>query len=280
VTAVYGVFGWPVAHSRSPAMHNAAFAALGIDAVYVPYAIPPERLPRAVEAARALGLAGFNVTLPHKAAIMPLLSAIEPAARAIGAVNTVVRDGELLLGSNTDAEGLARSLSEAEVALRGAEVVLLGAGGAARAAVVGLADAGATRIVVAARRALEAQALIAALATQCTATELRATDMGAGLTQACARCTLLVQATSATLGETEAAHSFAAALPLQALPSTAAVCDLVYEPRQTAVLARAHGLGLRTVGGLGMLLRQGGLAFERFTGQAAPIDAMRAALGA
>jgi shikimate dehydrogenase len=278
MTAVYGVFGWPVAHSRSPAMHNAAFAALGLDAVYVPYAVTPERLARAVEAAHALGIAGFNVTLPHKAAIMPLLSSVEPAALAIGAVNTVVRDGDRLLGSNTDAEGLARALLDEKVALEGAVVVVLGAGGAARAAVVGLAAAGAAQIVVCARRAGQAHALIEALAEPCKASELLAGDMGAELATACSRCTLVIQATSAGLGDSTLARTFADALPLPALPRDAVVCDLVYKPRKTAVLERAERLGLRSVDGLGMLLHQGALAFERFTGQTAPLHAMRAAL--
>jgi shikimate dehydrogenase len=278
LTAVYGIFGWPVAHSRSPAMQNAAFAALELDAVYVPYAIAPARLERAVEAVRALGIAGFNVTLPHKAAIMPFLTAIDPAARAIGAVNTVVRDGEQLFGANTDAEGLARALHEANVPLQDSEIVVLGAGGAARAAVVGLAHAGATQIAIAARRAPEAEALVAALASHAGAARLRASGFGADLTDACKRCSLLIQATSATLGASAEARSFADNLPLAALPRSAVVCDLVYKPRQTALLERAQALGFRTVDGLGMLLHQGALAFERWTGRAAPLSVMRAAL--
>jgi shikimate dehydrogenase len=291
VTQVYGVFGWPVAHSRSPAMHNAAFAALGLDAVYVPLAIPPERLRHAVEATSALGLHGFNVTLPHKTTIMPLLASIEPSARAIGAVNTVVRDGARLVGTNTDAEGLARSLREANVVLQGADVVLLGAGGAARAAVLGLADAGAARICIAARKLEQAQALASSLATHTPATALRACVLdhsldgtapalrgSASLEVAFGSATLLVQATSATLGDTAAAQAFAAALPLEALPRSAVVCDLVYKPLETTLLARARTDGLRCVDGLGMLLHQGALAFERWTGKPAPLEAMRSAL--
>jgi shikimate dehydrogenase len=279
VTAVYGVLGWPVAHSRSPAMHNAAFTALGLDALYVPYAVPPDRLARAVEAVRALGIAGLNVTLPHKAAIMPLLSSIEPAALAIGAVNTVLRDRERLIGANTDAEGLARSLREAGVALQAIEALVLGAGGAARAAVVGLAGAGAARIVVAARRLDQAQALVTSLAPHCGSCSLAPSALGAALAAPMARSSLLVQATSATLGSgNDAARAFVAELPLHALPSAAAVCDLVYKPRQTLLLERARALGLATVDGLGMLLYQGALAFERWTGRPAPLGVMRQAL--
>ena len=279
MTSVYGIFGWPVAHSRSPAMHNAAFAALGLDAVYVPYAVPPDRLPAAVDAMRVLGIAGLNITLPHKAAIIPLLDSVDATALAIGAVNTVLRDGARLLGTNTDAEGLARSLREANVALSGAHVIVLGAGGAARAAVVGLAHAGAARIVVAARRIGESQALTALLANACDSTQLVALDLGPSLTRAAADCTLLIQATSATLGASPSAVDFAEALPLGVLPPHAVVCDLVYKPLRTAVLQRADALGLRTVDGLGMLLHQGALAFELWTGQAAPLAVMRKALG-
>src|SRR5262245_45482244 len=115
-------------------MHNAAFRVLGRDALYVPFAVPPERLPQAIEAVRTLGVRGLNVTLPLKTDVMALLDEIEPAARAIGAVNTVLRDGDRLIGTNTDAGGLTRSLVAGGVKLQGEQVVVLGAGGAARAA--------------------------------------------------------------------------------------------------------------------------------------------------
>ncbi|MFI5308480.1 MAG: shikimate dehydrogenase [Polyangiales bacterium] len=278
MTAVYGVMGWPVAHSRSPAIHNAAFAVLQVDAVYVPYAVPPERLGRAVEAARALGLSGWNVTLPHKSAIMPFLSVIEPAATAIGAVNTVLRDGERLIGANTDAEGLTRSLREAGVWLQGARAVVLGAGGAARATVVGLAAAGVAEIAVAARREEAAEGLVTELRAHCAQSVLTTSDLATGLATACTGRSLLIQATSATLASAANAQAFADALPLRALAPGATVCDLVYKPRETALLGRARSLGLPVVDGLGMLLHQGALAFERWTGLPAPLGAMRSAL--
>ena len=116
MTTVFAVLGWPIAHSRSPAMHNAAFAAAGLDAVYVPLAVPEARLPAAVAALRALGIAGCNVTLPHKHAIMALLDEVDATAQAIGAVNTVWRQDERLLGTNTDGAGLCASLRERDVA--------------------------------------------------------------------------------------------------------------------------------------------------------------------
>jgi shikimate dehydrogenase len=280
MTAVYAVLGWPVAHSRSPAMHNAAFQTLDLDAVYVPLAVPPERLAQAIAALRALDIAGANVTLPHKAALLALLDEVEPGARAIGAVNTIVRDGQRLLGANTDAEGLARSLLHAAVGLNGARAIVLGTGGAARAAVVGLAGAGAEQVWVAGRRPAQAQALIAELSAHCAPCTLAAADLAALPSAALSACDLLVQATSATLGDSAGAHAFAATVPLEALPARATVCDLVYKPLHTALLQRASARGLRTVDGLGMLLHQGALAFERWTGRQAPLEVMRAALQA
>ena len=276
--AVYAVLGWPIAHSRSPAMHNAAFAAAAIDAVYVPLAVPEERLPAAVSALRALGVSGFSVTLPHKHAIMPLLDEVDATARAIGAVNTVWREGKRLRGTNTDGAGLCASLREHDVTLASSRGVIVGTGGGARAAGGGGAPGGAGSGVLEGRRPEQARELAAELARACGTTRLSSCDLGAELTRACANATLLVQATSATLGASPDAQAFAAALPLDALPQGAVVCDLVYKPRQTLVLRRAAARGLCTVDGLGMLLHQGALAFTRFTGIPAPLEVMRAAL--
>jgi shikimate dehydrogenase len=278
VTAVYAVIGWPIAHSRSPAMHNAAFASMAIDAVYVPLAVPEARLSAAVAALRVQGISGFNVTLPHKHAIIALLDEVDAAAQAIGAVNTVWRKGKRLLGTNTDGAGLCASLCEHDVTLAGSEAVVLGTGGAARAAVVGLAQAGVSSITIAGRRPEQARGLAAELEKACGRTRLSSTDLGPGLARACAGATLLIQATSATLGDTLEATAFADALPLAALPANAVVCDLVYKPRQTTVMRRATERGLRTVDGLGMLLHQGALAFTQFTQRPAPLDVMRDAL--
>ncbi|HMI91291.1 MAG TPA: shikimate dehydrogenase [Polyangiales bacterium] len=278
MTAIYGVLGWPVAHSRSPAMHNAAFAALGLDALYVPLAVPPARLPAAIAALRTLDVAGANATLPHKSALIALLDQVEPAALAIGAVNTIVRDGARLLGANTDAEGLARSLQYAGVGLAGMRALVLGTGGAARAAVVGLAGAGVERIAIAGRRRDQAQQLALELGAHCAPCALDACDLAALPPALLAACDLLVQATSATLGDGADAQAFAASIALAELPAHAVVCDLVYKPLHTALMRAASARGLRTVDGLGMLLHQGALAFERWTGQPAPLEIMRRAL--
>lgn len=273
MTRVYGVLGWPVAHSRSPAMLNAAFAAAGVDASYVRFPVSPDALADAVRGLRALGIAGANVTVPHKTSVLPLLDSVDDAARAIGAVNTVVRgeDGRLH-GLNTDAGGLVRALVEAGARLEGARALVLGAGGAARAAIYGLAGAGA-EVTVAARRQEAARALWHDALSLSDET---------GLRTALTRADVVVHATSATLlgDEDRATRLFLAQLPLEALRPGTLVTDLVYTPRDTALLRAARAHGARTLDGTAMLLHQGALAFERWTGLPAPLEAMRAALDA
>jgi shikimate dehydrogenase len=276
---VYCILGFPIGHSRSPAMHNRAFEKLGIAAHYVPFAVAPESLPDAVRGVRALGIRGFNVTVPHKIAIMPWLDEIDAVARDVGAVNTVVREGGHLRGTNTDAEGLTRALREVGASLAGARATVLGAGGAARASVVGLARAGVAKIHVAARQPERADALVSDLRASLQNVTLDASDLGiTSLGSAFAQTDLLVQATSATLDGTPAAERFTNGLPLDLLPPSALVTDLVYKPLKTSLLRAAEARGLTTLDGLGMLLHQGALAFELWTGQSAPIDSMRAAL--
>lgn len=280
MSATYGILGWPVEHSRSPAMHNAAFRARGLEASYVCFPVHPDRVADAVRGLKALGVRGANVTVPHKEAVIPHLDAVTPEARAIGAVNTIVREIDRLIGHNTDAPGLARSLDDAAVELAGARVLVIGAGGAARAAVVGLAARGASRVTVAARRYEQAAALALELSSV-AACPLYALGLERdALAFELAETTLLVQSTSATLASSPDAAGFAASLAIERLPPHATVVDLVYRPRVTSVLARAAERGLKIVDGLGMLLHQGGLAFELWTHVPAPLDVMRAALEA
>lgn len=294
MTRVYGVLGWPVAHSRSPAMHNAAFAALGVDATYLRFPVAPGALADALRGLRALGIAGANVTIPHKSAVLPLLDMVDDAARAIGAVNTIVCDADgRLRGTNTDAGGLVAALCEAGARLDGANVLVLGAGGAARAAVYGLAQAGAS-VTVATRRADAARSLgamtndaVPAVSTlthaALPAVATLTLDDATALRAAFARADLIVQATSATLhvdGDDSAARAFVARLPLDALRRDALVTDLVYAPRETALLTAVRAHGAQTLDGTAMLLHQGALAFTEWTGLDAPLAVMRAALDA
>jgi shikimate dehydrogenase len=271
-----GIFGWPVAHSKSPQMHESAASALGIELQYERFEVAPDDLANAVRRRHEAGIDGYNLTVPHKEAIMALVDEVAPAAQAIGAVNTVVCTDGRYVGHNTDAPGLVRSLEEAGVQVGDARVVVVGAGGAARAAVVGLSNAGVSEITVLSRRPEQGERLVNSLGAHVGC----ALD-AAPLSEASwcfETATLFVQATSATLESNPGAPGFAASLPIDALPADAAVVDMVYKPLKTSVLAQAEACGLTIVDGLGMLLHQGAIAFEMWTGLEPPLDVMRSAL--
>jgi shikimate dehydrogenase len=271
-TKLVGIIGWPVAHSMSPAMHNAAFAALGLDWCYVALPVVPERIGEAVRGLLALSFAGANVTVPHKQAVMAHLDRVSPAAQAIGAVNTIViRDG-WLLGDNTDRPGFLASLREEKFDPAGRRCAVLGAGGAARAVVYALASVGAA-VTVYNRTAARAESLARDLAVSLPDAALRARPLAA-LGEIGAETDLLVNTTPlGTWPETEASP-WPATLPL---PPHLTVCDLVYNPPQTSLLAQAQAAGARAIGGLGMLVHQGVAAFEMWTGHRPPLEVMRQA---
>lgn len=275
MTTYVGLFGWPVAHSRSPQMHNAAFIHLGVDWEYLLLPVAPSDVQDAVAGIRALRFAGVNVTVPHKQAVMPALDDVRDDARAIGAVNTIVnRDGRLI-GHNTDAAGFLRALREAGFSPTGCRAVVLGAGGAARAIVYALLSEDAQ--VTIANRTVERATALAQRSSEYFDAEpavvpLSTTDDLAG---AIAAADLLVNATSVGMSPAVDADPLPAEITL---PPTITVYDLVYSPRNTKLLQRAHAAGVTAVDGLGMLLHQGAVAFELWTGRDAPIDIMRAAL--
>ncbi len=261
------VIGHPIAHSLSPVMHRAALDALGrADVSYEALDVATEALEETLGRLADEGFVGLNVTSPHKTAVLAHLAGVEPSARRIGATNTLLATERGWIGTNTDATGLERALDEARVRVRGARAVVLGAGGAARAAVIALSES--AEVVVVARR-LDAAKQVAALHPRGRAETF-------GRDAALAGAEVLVQATSATLGP-EAA-SFAASLALGRLAPGAVVVDLVYRPRETALLARARALGLGTVDGVGMLVHQGAASLERWMGCSPPVAAMRSAV--
>jgi shikimate dehydrogenase len=275
-TLLAGVIGDPVAHSRSPALHNAAFAWLGIPARYELWPTTAAGLPARIESLRAPHILGANVTLPHKIAVVPLLDRLDAQAETIGAVNTIVRqpDGSLI-GANTDAPAFLASLREdAGYDPANQSVVILGASGAARAAAVALVAAGVRRLVVANRTLERAETLLGdVLAAAASDPQLIALALDdPELPPLLAEATLLVNATS--LGW----HGDESPLAADLIAPGMLVFDLVYRP--TRLLRDAAARGARTLDGLGMLVRQAALAFERWTGRAAPLDVMRAALGA
>lgn len=263
-TSLVGVIGWPVSGSLSPAIHNAAFRALGLDWVYVPLAVPPGALAEAVGGLRALGFAGANVTMPHKADAAAAVEDLSEDAERLGAVNTIVIGPEGSSGHNTDVTGFDRFLREdAGFEPAGRTALLFGAGGAARACALALARGGISRLVVAARdpeRARDLGHAIEDLGPIEVVRWDRAPGVGADL---------IVNATPVGAdGET---------LPAPDLGSATAVVDLLYRPATTPLLARAKEAGIAAFGGLGLLLRQGALSFELWTGQVPPLDVMSAA---
>lgn len=274
----FAVIGHPIAHSLSPVMFGAAFDALGLDASYEAIDVAAGALAEWV-AARAFD--GFNVTVPHKESMLALLDALDDDARAIGAVNTVVRiRDDRLMGSNTDAPGLAAALDRAGVELGGKSSLVIGAGGAARATVVGLARAGVTRIVLAARRPERAREVTEALRTTVRGCGLVGVALD-GMEHAKTSVDVLVNATSATLVGGEEAERFATTLPFGLLRPGGYVLDLVYArgAKPTPVVREARARGYDASDGLEMLVHQGARSFERWLpGTTAPLDAMREAV--
>lgn len=273
-TQVVGVFGWPVEHSVSPTMHNAAFGALGLDWCYVPFPVQPERLADAVAGVRALGLRGVNVTVPHKAAMLSLVDELTPEARAIGAVNTVVPSTQGLVGHNTDARGFYRALAELGFSPEGCNALVLGAGGAARAVVCALASAGA-RVTVCNRNPERAQSLVNDLGSAYPEARLCAVSLTTDAMCNATRGTdLVVNATTVGMWPAVDASPWPVVVPF---PVGALVYDLIYNPRETLFLRSAREVGLRIGDGLGMLVHQGAEAFKLWTGREPPIGVMRSA---
>jgi shikimate dehydrogenase len=270
-TKVYGVFGDPVAHSLSPVMHNATFRHFHIDAVYVAFHVLPEDLPRAVAGLRSLGIAGINVTIPHKETILPLLDHLDPVAAQIGAVNTVVNRDGILTGYNTDASGFLRSArQELHFEPRTHKALLLGAGGAGRAAAQALIAAGVASLTVANRHPGRAEQLLAAFPPAFAGQQLTATDyQDTAFRTAVAEADLIVNTTSLGLhGET---LNF---LPLENIKGSALIYDMVYSMTGTPLTRSAHALGLPAVDGFTLLAAQGEDAFRLWTDRSPPAGFM------
>jgi shikimate dehydrogenase len=276
-TKVVGVFGWPVAHSLSPPMHNAAFAALGLDYIYVPFAVAPESLERAIVGLDSLGIVGVNLTIPHKERVVPLLDEITEEARLVGAVNTVHCVNGRLLGDNTDGRGFYAPLKEQGLAVAGQRVVVLGAGGAARSVVFQLAREGA-KVALTNRTPERAERLaqeVRDAGFPADAVRTLAPDDVDGLAAALLDASLLVQTTRVGMHpEPEALPP----VPLTAFHPDLLVYDLVYNPIQTRLLQEAEARGCRTMTGVKMLVYQGAVAFQRWTGQWPPTEVMEKAV--
>lgn len=267
VPRIAAVIGSPVAHSLSPAIHQAAFDAAGVDWVYSAFDVPEGRGGDAIAAMRLFGLAGLSVTMPHKAEVANAVDRLEPAAQALHSVNTVSWDGDELVGSSTDGAGFIASLTDAGVDVAGSRVAIIGAGGAARSLIDALGRSGVADITVLNRtveRAQQAASLTSAASV--------------GIASDITRADVVVNATSVGMG-VDPATAQAADLPcdLSLLRAGQVVADLVYHPLQTAWLAEADALGATTVDGLGMLVHQAALQQLKWLGTAPDRAAMRRA---
>ncbi len=254
-----GVIGWPVAQSRSPVLHNAWLARHGIDGAYVPLAVAPAAFATAVAGLRAAGFRGANVTIPHKQAAFAVCDTVDDSARLAGAVNTIVFTAEGIAGSNTDGSGFLANLRAHGVAPDAGPALILGAGGAARAIAAALLACG-VAVAVTNRSADRAAALASALP-----------GLGvlpwAGRNAALADHALLINTTSAGMAGLPALD-----IDLAGAPASMAVADIVYVPRETPLLRQAAARGLRTVGGLGMLLHQAVPGFAAWFGVTPVVD--------
>jgi len=269
-TRVCGIIGDPIEHTMSPVMHNAAFRELGIDYVYLPFHVRQEELGKAVDGVRALNIRGLNVTIPHKVAIIPFLDKLDPLAKKIGAINTIVHEEGVLTGYNTDATGFLQALLEQGVKPEGKTVVILGAGGASRAISFILAERDANLVIL--NRGLGRAEDLAHRIARVFGKEVKARQLSEGnLAKVLVRADILVNTTSVGMSpdidETP--------VPARLLNPSLVVFDIVYNPIQTRLLKEAEAAGAQTINGLEMLAWQGALAFEKWTGQKAPLDLMK-----
>ncbi len=270
-TGILGIIGHPVGHSLSPAMHNAALKVCSLDYVYVPFDVHPERLTAAVAGLRALGVRGFNVTIPHKSMIIPCLDALDESAQAAGAVNTVHNIDGRLIGYNTDGEGLLTSL-EADLGFspQGTAIIMVGAGGAARGALASFCRAGAARIVIVNRSYARAHELAAFMGNRYAGTEIAVVASAEELKPYLGDAALLLNTTS--LGMQREQIPF---VDLGDVAGGTKVYDMVYSPPLTPLLRDAANRGLPWANGLGMLVGQAELAFKIWTGMRPPLGVMR-----
>ena len=274
-TKLVGVFGYPVEHSLSPAMHNSAFAALHLPYIYVPFCVAPPDLGAAIGSLKSLGIIGVNLTIPHKEAVLPYLDEITPEAREVGAVNTVHCTGGRLVGDNTDGYGFYAPLAEAGWSVSGRSVVILGAGGAARSVVFRLAREGA-HLVIANRTQDRSVRLAEAVANAgYRAVEVIDWSSTKALYNAIHGCEILVQTTRVGM---HPQSDQMPEIPLEALTDEHIVYDLVYNPVETTLLREARKRGCRTLTGVRMLVNQGAAAFHRWTGEWPPVDVMERAV--
>ena len=273
-TKTLGIFGYPISHTLSPAMHNAVIKALGLDMVYLPFEVKPSNLKEAINGIKSLGIIGVNITIPHKESVIRFLDDISEEARLVGAVNTIVYKDRKLVGYNTDGSGYMASLKE-ELGFnpKSKRIIIIGAGGAARGILAALATQKPKSITVANRTLSRAVSLIKAFKGKFRDTRFEAINLDDNMLKMSFNSVdLLINTTSVGMKQGKALK-----IPLETLPKIAIVSDIIYNPLETLLLKKAKKLGLTTHGGLGMLVHQGARSFKLWTGMDAPMNVMRKA---
>lgn len=269
-TKIVGLFGYPVEHTLSPYMHNAAFEALGLDYCYLPFTVSPKDLELAVKTLKALNMRGVNVTIPHKEGIIPYLDELDKEAGLMEAVNTILHEEGKLIGYNTDGRGFIISLKEeGNINPKGKRAMIIGAGGAARAIAFSLALEDVEKIFITDIIDKKARALSSEVTIKTSKEALYIKDLKEGIDEV----DILINAT--TLGMKKGDP-----LPIspKLISQRLLVYDIVYNPPLTPFLREAKAKGAKTLGGIGMLLYQGALSFKIWTGQEPPIDVMKKAI--
>jgi shikimate dehydrogenase len=269
-TRLYAVIGDPVAHSLSPLMHNTAFQRLGVNAVYLAFQVKPDRLGDAIKGLRALGISGLSVTIPHKTAIIAHLDDLDSGARAIGAVNTVVNEDGRLIGYNTDIAGVTQPLKARAIDLNGAAALIVGAGGAARAAAVALLKMGCRRLFVANRRLDRAMGLIDDLSHQFGFEGEVVPFTPDAIGQVVREVALLFNATPLGMHPYEGVSP----IPAESLRAGQVVFDAVYRPFKTRLIREAEAMGATTILGYEMLVAQGAEALRLWLHREPPLEEM------
>lgn len=273
-TKVIGIFGYPVRHSLSPLMQNAAIEALGLNYIYVPFEVRPEQLESAVNGIRSLGISGVNITIPHKEKVFPSLDEVTEEASLIGSVNTIENKNGRLIGHNTDSSGYIRSLREdAGFEPKGKNILVIGAGGAARGIIAGLSMNDASGIFIANRTLEKGKILAEEFKNKFKNINFSALPLSSLKDpKILSQVDLVVNATSMWLEEASPDVEFSLT------PSYTLVSDIVYKPAVTPFLKKAQDAGLKTLGGLGMLIYQGAISLEIWTSQKAHVEVMRNSL--
>jgi shikimate dehydrogenase len=271
-TIVVGIIADPIPHTLSPQMHNAAFKQLGLDYVYVPFKVKSLELRKAVEGMRAFNIRGLNVTLPHKVAVMQFLDRLDPIAESIGAVNTIVNDGGILTGFNTDATGFLQTLRGNGIDPKGKRILMVGAGGAARAIGTALAGQGANLVILNRKKGLPWAEDIAFRLKQSYNANVKAMELtNENLKIEIKNAEILVNATSIGMNPDKESTP----VPAELLGPGITVFDIVYNPSPTRLTREAKAAGAAVIEGVEMLVQQGAVSFEKWTGAKAPVSVMR-----